>query len=101
MRDAKGLRKIVMFRSDGCSGIPDGAYSECCDEHDFYYACRGAYQWEAYRDEGKYVVLSRRMTRRGADRKLYECMQRYEDKLFSRFVYVAVRLFGWIPWWRD
>lgn len=99
MNNAKTLRKIVTFRPDGCSGIPDGPYSECCNEHDFYYVYRGKYQWLAYRNNEELVAHTEPLRRVTADRILHECMKRHEDPLFSKFVYLGVRAFGWIFWY--
>lgn len=100
MDNVKTLRKVVTFRSDGCSGIPDGPYSECCDRHDFYYYYRGEFAWLPYSEQGNLIKNPEPVTRKGADRLLQHCMQQYEDRLFSQFVYLAVRALGWI-WWYD
>lgn len=95
----KSLKKIVMFRSDGCTGIPDGAYRGCCDEHDFYYRFRGRFHWGAWCEAGRMMKNPSPVRRAHADRLLRGCVEEHEDKLFASFVWLAVRSLGWIWWW--
>ena len=95
---------IQRFLSDGCSGIPDSSPSHrrCCDQHDFHYVYRGRYSWDEFYKTGKMRELGQRVSRRQADRLLRECLMANagEDRLWANVVYYAVRLFGWVPWWR-
>lgn len=90
--------KRIIFKPDGCTGIPDGEYRKCCNEHDWHYNYRGRYDYDYYKRTGG--LKEARINRREADRRLWQCMRRYEDPVFSKLVYRAVRLLGWY-WWYD
>jgi hypothetical protein len=85
--------------SDGCTSSPDLNFRECCEEHDFYYQ-------KHEKDTG--------VSRREADKRLRQCIQRKWCMRFSFFgrpvtikafflpwtYWVGVRVFGW-KFWRD
>lgn len=65
-----------------CTGIPrmKMAVESCCAAHDRAYAERTG-------------------TRAEADRALYDCLKSTRP-IFAWFVYVTVRVFGWLFWRR-
>jgi hypothetical protein len=67
------------FTTDGCSAWRDGAWRECCIEHDLEYWCG------ATRD------------RRATDRKFRQCVAEASSAGNGRFMYSFVRLGG--AWW--
>ena len=88
-RVEKGLALLLgTFKSDGCTGIPDGDYRDCCHEHDYYYQHRGRCPTE-------------KISRAEADRRLRACIRdNGEDALWAGIVYFGVRIFGWLWWYR-
>lgn len=73
------------FKSDGCSLFPDGAYLDCCVEHDLAYFSGG----------------SRKMRWR-ADKKLFKCVaakKGFHHKLIAPVMWLGVRIGGvsWLP----
>lgn len=67
---------------DGCSGVRDYHYHECCREHDWHYR-----EWPA-------TGLDDREARKLADEMLRECMQMANLRVSS----TVERLIRW--WWR-
>ena len=72
--------KAFDLTTDGCSVSPDGWWSECCAEHDFYYR----------NDVG--------VTRDEADVYLYQCMNEKGAPLSAIVYYLFVRKFGREAW---
>ena len=65
------------FITDGCSIWPDGAWVECCVEHDIPYWCGGS-----------------REQRLEADRKLRECVADASGRSLGWTMYLGVRAGG-------
>lgn len=73
------------FKSDGCSMFPDGAYRNCCVEHDLVYYAGG--NWKQ---------------RWRADKKLFKCVaakRGFKHKIIAPVMWLGVRAFGvsWLP----
>jgi hypothetical protein len=73
------------FTTDGCSAWPDGAWHQCCVEHDYVYWCGGSDQ-----------------QREQADRVLQQCVAAAGYSAVGTIMYFGVRLGGagfWpFPW---
>ena len=86
---SKALAAAV--RADGCTASPEFFYTECCNAHDV-----------AYRTGVS--VTGFPITRREADRQLYQCMHQLgHTPILGRWVipwiyWTAVRLFGGFAW---
>jgi len=68
------------FKSDGCSLFPDGAYRDCCVEHDL-----------AYFNGGSWKMRWR------ADKKLFKCVaakKGFEHKILAPLMWTGVRIGG-------
>jgi hypothetical protein len=73
------------FKSDGCTGFPDGDYADCCYDHDLAYFKGGS--WTA---------------RWRADKKLYKCVaakKGVSHKFTAPMMWLGVRVMGhpWVP----
>ncbi|HRH45570.1 MAG TPA: hypothetical protein PKY82_28280 [Pyrinomonadaceae bacterium] len=70
----------VGFKSDGCTGFPDGNYYDCCVEHDLDYYYGGSWR-ERWR----------------SDKRFYGCIKSkggFKHKVLAQMMWVAVRLLG-------
>lgn len=82
------------LKGDGCSGVPDLFYRPCCDLHDIFYRT-GA------------DVDGTRVTRREADRRFRECLQKQGKTpilgthILPFFYWLGVRWFGETAWDND
>jgi hypothetical protein len=68
------------FKSDGCTGFPDGNYRDCCVAHDREYYAGGS--WKA---------------RWRSDKKLFLCVAskpKFYNKLIAPVVWLGVRVGG-------
>lgn len=68
------------FKGDGCSNFPDGAYGDCCFEHDKAYYVGGSWKM-----------------RWRADKKLFQCVaakKGFKHKLIAPIMWAGVRVFG-------
>jgi len=68
------------FKSDGCSLFPDGAYRDCCVEHDRTYFSGGSWtmRWRA-------------------DKKLFKCVagkKGFQHKIIAPVMWLGVRAGG-------
>lgn len=74
------------FTTDGCTLWPNGAWKECCIDHDTKYWCGGS-----------------KAQRLRADRELRSCVRRHSNSVNATLMFAAVRLSGvrWLPFpWR-
>lgn len=77
-------KTVVKYTTDGCSGVPDFNFRDCCVQHDYDYA-------EHHREsEGKRLEL---------DKKLRLCIGCRGHKVLAWIYWVGVRAFGWISYW--
>jgi hypothetical protein len=74
------IKLVKQFSSDGCTMAPDLVFYDCCVAHDIYYATD---------------IVSRKE----ADRHLKMCIAATGYKFLSRVYYLAVRIYGWIPYY--
>lgn len=65
----------AFFRPNGCTFSPDFNFRSCCDEHDKDY-------------------FIKRLTRKEADIKLYNCIRLKHGKTTAKIYYFFVRCFG-------
>jgi hypothetical protein len=68
------------FRSDGCTGFPDGAYCDCCFEHDkdYFFGGSSKQRWRS-------------------DKRLYKCVKSkpgWHHKLIAPVMWLGVRIGG-------
>jgi hypothetical protein len=70
------------FKSDGCSGWPDGDYRECCEAHDLDYYFGGTAK-----------------ERKESDKRLYKCVRDKGHKVNAILMLIGVRFAAskWIP----
>lgn len=73
-----------LIKGDGCTGVPDFWWRECCDEHDRDYT-------------------DKKMTRAKADMKFYRCLRKKAKTIFGQWLiaplyYVGVRLLAKSHW---
>jgi len=81
--------EALALKSDGCTGVPDKLYEDCCYEHDIHYRT------------GR-TIFDEPVTRAQADTRLRECIQ-IRSKLgkldpMSWWRWAGVRLFGGGAW---
>lgn len=63
---------------NSCTLFPDYNWDECCKFHDYQY-------------------LSKKVSRKEADKILYNCVKN-KSKTIAYVMYAGVRLFGWYFW---
>jgi hypothetical protein len=73
------------FKSDGCTGFPDGDYTDCCYDHDLAYFKGGSWK-----------------DRWRTDQKLYKCVAAkggFKHKFTATMMWLGVRVMGhpWVP----
>jgi len=71
----------AILTSDGCTGVPDFNFKQCCEKHDFYY---------------RNIT---NVTRIQADRKLRDCIkEKWKLPVLPWVYFLGVRLVGWWAW---
>lgn len=73
------VKAAIQFTSDGCTMAPDLVFKPCCEDHDLYYALGG-------------------VSRKEADKRLRLCIKSKGYPVLAWTYWIAVRLFGWIPY---
>jgi len=68
------IRDIKEFNSDGCTGVPDFNFRDCCEQHDRDYLGR--------------------VSRKQADIMLRQCIASKGYRVLPWIYYIGVRLFG-------
>lgn len=68
------------FTYDGCTAVPDFDFgADCCAEHDMYYQ-------------------SQEITRKEADKRLRQCIQKKGYVVLPWIYWAGVRCLGWYYW---
>ncbi len=77
-------KAVVKYTTDGCSGVPDFNFRDCCVQHDYDYA-------EHHRES--------EANRTELDAKLRLCIGCRGHKVLAWMYWAGVRSFGWISYW--
>ena len=74
------VKCLTDFATDGCTMAPDLVFSDCCVDHDIYYAT---------------TIIDRHE----ADKRLRKCIAARGFPALSWVYWLGVRLFGWYPYY--
>ena len=69
------IQDVKQFSRDGCSYVPNFKFLDCCLLHDYYY-------------------VTNEISRREADKKLYDCIKNEGYPILAWIYWLGVRLLG-------